>query len=72
MRIKNIEHVYTVDGTEAEVREMKARLYEKYEQVDVYPTPYDDRIVCTGCKGYHKDVDAIVECGMCSHQIDIM
>lgn len=46
MKIKEVEHVYIVDGTEQEVRELKAELYETYEQVDVYPTPFDHRIVC--------------------------
>jgi len=46
MRIKEVEHVYVVDGTEQEVRELKQKLYEKYEEVSVYPTPFDDRIVC--------------------------
>lgn len=63
MRIKTTEHVYTIDGTEQEVREFKARMYEKYEQVDVYPTPFDDRVVC---KEKRKEY---VECPLCDSQM---
>lgn len=50
MKIKTIEHTYIVDGTEKEVREYAQELREKYAEVSVYPTPFDDRIVCTGEK----------------------
>lgn len=47
MHIKAIERVYIVEGTEKEVQEFKRELYEKYEEVSVYSTPFDHRIVCS-------------------------
>lgn len=72
MRITSIEHVYNVDGTEKEVREYASELRQKYKEVSVYPTPFNDRIVCTGCKGHHDSTNAILSCDMCALDIDKM
>jgi hypothetical protein len=65
MKIKTIEHIYTIDGTESEVREYKRELQEKYETVDVYPTPFDHLIVCVA----QSDTGCAVCGGKCSQEL---
>lgn len=62
MKITNIVHEYEVRGTAREVAFLKFKLLEKYETVDVYPTPYDFRLVCkmgdcVRCIESHTDED---------------
>lgn len=46
MEIKEIEHVYTITGTEQEARDLQRELNVKLNEVTIYSTPFDHRIVC--------------------------
>ena len=72
MTITKIEHVYTVEGTEKEVRDFAQEKRAHYNEVNVYPTPYNSTVVCTDCKGIHHTVSDIVKCDMCALAIDKM
>jgi len=74
MYIEKIEHVYTVTGKDVEVLQFKRELQEKYEEVELYQSPFDHRVVCRYRKGAESNelcpvYDGTVlpdEDGMCS------
>lgn len=47
MKVVLIQHVYTVEGTDREISDYKNDLYQTYDKIDVIPTPFDKRLVCT-------------------------
>lgn len=63
MKLTKTEHIYTIEGTDEEVRDFKQSMLEKYNDVQYYNTPYDSRVVCTDQKKEY------VQCPLCDAQM---